>query len=367
MRKNTKLLCGLFGASLVLAMGLTFAIPETITSSADGAFFTSSSNVLPVEAYNSSNIKLTNTTGSVKVGATTYNYYTTYWKDVSYFTVSLPSDISKSVVSNNELILTVNWIPEEVSGSTVDFETDKICTGTIFSKTFETLDSIPSTYKIYIDNLGEEDAYKTGEIIKDKDDSTNTYLKNGGWGIYQFSISINTVRYSSNLVEVKPTALSSIDTAQSAEILEKAVRSKYSINNAYDVTFKDPNSPFYYVKRNFIKWHVEGEGSDGQDYVLLPSQIKDEKTKSLLTTESADYVGSSMNFDFDVSGTWSIYCEIVDPTNPEITWTSNSVTFSTVKKFPINYIIWIIVGSVLLAGITLSVIIAVSKKKEKNW
>lgn len=366
MKKTSKLFCGLLGASLALSMGLTLATASPITSSAEGAVFSSEPASLSVKLFDKENRELVTSRKTIIVDGNTYGLYQEDWKNVSYISVSLPS--SMTTVSSNELELSLKWIPEETSGSTVDFEVDRLCSGSVLKKKFSNISELSENYKVYIDMLGEENDYKAGNIIKDKDNSTKTYLDNGGWGIYQFELVVNTVKYYSDLVEVKPTSLSSISTDQSIQIEKTAVRSQYLIDNAYQISFKDESNPFNYVKRNLIQWHVEGEGSDGQKYVLLPSHRPDDKTKSLLSDESVDYTGTSMKFDFNLTGTWKVYCVITDNSGTEETrWVSNAVDFSTVKVISSTYIIWIIVAAVVVAAIILTVIIVVSKKKEKTW
>ena len=366
MKKSSKLFCGLLGASLALSMGLTLATASPITSSAEGIMFASEPASLSVKLFDKENREITTSRKTVIVGADTYGLYQADWKDVAYVSVSLPS--SMTIVSSNEFELSLKWIPEETSGSTVDFEVDRLCSGSVLKKTFSTAEELDNSYKVYIDMLGGDNDYKAGNIIKDKDNSTKTYLDNGGWGIYQFELVVNTIKYNSDLVEIKPTDLSTIASEQSIQIEKTAVRSQYLIDNAYQISFKDKSNPFNYVKRNLIQWHVEGEGSDGQKYVLLPSHRPDDKTKSLLTDESVDYTGTSMKFDFNLTGTWKVYCVVTDNSgDEEVRWVSNAVDFSTVKVISSSYIIWIIVAAVVVAAVILTVIIVVSKKKEKTW
>ena len=365
MKKSSKLFCGLLGASLALSMGLTLTTASPITSSAEVSMFSSESASLSVKLFDKENREITTSRKTIIVGTDTYGLYQADWKDVSYISVNLPS--SMTIVSSNEFELSLKWIPEETSGSTVDFEVDRLFSGSVLKKKFSTADELENSYKVYIDMLGGDNDYKAGNIIKDRDGSTKTYLDNGGWGIYQFELIVNTVKYNSDLIEVNPTNVSTIEKDQSIQIDKKAVRSQYLIDNAYQISFKDETNPFNYVKRNLIQWHVEGEGSDGQKYVLLPSHRPDDKTKSLLTDESVDYIGTSMKFDFNLTGTWKVYCVVSDASNPDNSWVSNAVNFSTVKVISSSYIIWIVVSAVVVAAIILTVIIVVSKKKEKTW
>ena len=368
MRKKFKqLFCGLIGTSLAVTLGLSLTSLTSITSSADEApSFYSSSSSISVQMFNRDNVELSSTKGSIQLNEQTYNYYSSNWSELAYFKISLPADLT-GIVSENSYELSVKWIPEEISGPIVDFEVDRLCTGTISSEVFSSVDEIKSPFTFYIDSLGGATGISASNIIKDKDGETKTYNKNGGWGIYQFILTVNTQKYNSDLFQVKPTSLDSIGADETLQIQESIIRSEYLINNAYYITLKDSNNPYNFIKRNLIQWYVEGESSDGQSYVLLPSHKKNDKTQSLLTDDSSEYVGTSMKFDFDIAGSWNVYCQIIDTNNAENNRTSNKVEFSTIAVIPSSTIIWFIVGGIVVAGIILTIIIVIAKKKEKIW
>lgn len=371
MKKNsTKLFCGILGASLALSMGISLASAIPVTSFADTpSVFSTSSSSFSVKMFDKNNVELTSDRKETHVKGTTYGYYTTNWKDLSHFQVYFPTEMT-GIVTENEYTLSLKWIPLEISASGVNFETDILSTGTVQSGTFSEISQVETPFKVYIDDLGGKDNKSAGDILKDKDNSTKTYLDNGGWGIYQFEMVVNATTYYSDLYEVKPTSVSSIDgdPAPLPQIKEVAVRSNYLIDNAYQISLTDESSAYKYIKRDQIKWYVEGEAANGTKYVLRPSDIgQNTKLKSLLTDESNDYIGTTMKFDFNLSGTWKVYCQIVNEENPEDVRTSNYVEFSTVTVIPSTTIIWIIVAAVVAAGIILTIIIVLTKKKEKTW
>lgn len=372
MKKQSKrLLCGLLGASFALSLGVSLsALPAATVKADSSALFANSTPSVQVEMYDKNNGKITPTEGIVKVQEQDYNYYKANWSELNYFKVNLPSPI-ENLVDENNYTLTVKWIPEEISGSgaTVDFKVDRLCSGQIASGTFnnENTTTVNAPFNFFIDGLGGATGYSANNIIKDKNDSTDSYIKNGGWGIYQFIFTINTTTYNSDLYEVKPTDVASIPSDADITIQAKETRSEYLIDNAYDISFKNADSPYNYVKRDLIKWYVSGQSAEGKSYVLLPSHKLNEKDNSLLTDDSNEYVGQRFKFDFNIAGTWKVNCQVINPADNTVVRSSNTVSFSTVKVIPSSTIIWVIIGAVAGAAIILTIIIVLAKKKEKVW
>ena len=372
MKKRSKsLLCVLLGAGFALSLGLSFGSFPNISAKADSqTLFTSSEASVQVNMFDKNNTKINSTKGIVKVQDQDYNYYKANWADLNYFQISIPSPM-ENLVDVNSYSLSVKWIPEEISasGATVDFKVDRLCSGLIASGSFnnENTATIKSPFNFFIDGLGGVTDYSANNILKDKNDTTDSYIKNGGWGIYQFIFTINTTTYSSSLFEVKPTDVLSIPEDADITIQANETRSEYLIDNAYEIFFKNADSPFNFVKRDLIKWYVSGQSSEGKPYVLLPSHKTNENESSLLTDESNDYIGTEMKFDFNIAGSWKVNCQVINPADNTVVRTSNTISFSTVKVIPASTIIWIIVGAVAGAAIILTVIIVVAKKKEKIW
>lgn len=348
---------GVCALAMIVTPVATIATAEP--SNADVVGFTSATNSsFSVKMFNKSHEEIAVAGNSIIVESNAFTVYSTDWKDLSRFEIEFNGDIPEGEVYNYQY--SVTWTPLEIKEESLEILNDNTEIKSIVSGKTSDKEEIPSKVTFYIE-LAETN--KDANIYYGNDVLGESYIKHGGWGIYQFSFNCNNSVSSSDLFEVKTTKLSDIPDAV---FLKKhpPIRSQYSIDNAYIFTIE--GDEFKYIDRSLIKWMVSGEGSDGKKYVLRPSDIPENNTslKSLLTDESDDYYSTSFKFDFDVSGSWNISCVISDG---ETTKESNVLPISTVEVIKQSTIIWIVVGSVAGAAVLLTLIIVLTKKKERIW
>ena len=372
MKKSNNFKKKVFGSilglcSLTIALTPMLMTQEKTFAEAEPYFSTSESSDISVKMYDHSQSEISSSSFNVIDGEKSYSCYSTDWKDLSHFKIAFSGSIDDALIYNYKY--TVTWTPAEIKDGRVQLSTDRTEKIAFIEKTTSVKDNIIMEATFFIDDLGTEaegiNNYNANEIIG------NNYIKNGGWGVYQFEFTCQTNTenqkvHTSTLFEAKPTKISEISAP--LEISAEVIRSQYSIDNAYLCKIK--GADYKYINRNLITWKVKGQGADGKNYVLQPNDIPigDKTTKSLLSDNSDEYSTNTFKFDFDLSGEWEIWCEIANQEsieNPVIT--SNALSVSTIKTVPQSTFIWIIIGAVAVSAIILTIIILVSKRKERIW
>ena len=364
-KNNNKIkavLLGCAGISLSLFLSASPITSTNLLVAESGSFINDASSNISVRMYDKNNTLVTSEKKSVSIDTNNYSYYSIKWQDVSYFDIVYSGPIAEGEKISYQF--NVTWSPANVKDGKLELVTDRTEKREIIDTSASNEEDVVKQIRFYVDdqtNNSISNSFNGNSVLGE------SYIDNGGWGIYQFNFICNGTAYNSDLFEVTPTKISDISPETSLSIKSEAVRSQYSINNAYILSITSPE--YKYIERNNIVWKVSGEGSDGKKYVLLPSDIEegDKETKSILSDDAFDRTGETFKFDFDISGNWEITCEITNPENTEDVRVSNVIKVSTVKIIPKNLIIWIVVGSVALAGIILTVIIILAKKKEKIW
>lgn len=288
------------------------------------------------------------------------------WSDVKYFDVSFNINedlIPESLSGDYSFEYSVSWTPIDYATSLPDNNAENIIQS-IYSDTVSDKSKITNSVRFYVDDapksISDDIIYTSGDLKLGK-----KYTDNGGWGLYQFYLTINDFqeqRGVSKLFYLTPTDVKDIDTA--LQIKPSRVSSNKQMNAAY--LFKI-NDAYKYVKRNQIKWTVEGTSASNQKYVLLPMDKTSTEYESILPNNNYDRSGTTFLFDFEQEGTWTVSCTITSQSSPDIFKSAKSDEFSTVKTISTGIIIGIVAGAVALVMIALAIIIVVSKKKERIW
>ena len=382
--KKTKSLKKILLGTLMGGVALSaLSIPVMIGSYSDplsaATFSNASSTDLTITVYDRSGIAIdpASDDSSITVGSQTYTLNGYNWEDVSYFSIkynnvsSIPSGFDQYKYS-----FTATYSQESSNGTSIDLKTDRAVINTILSTSATSKDDIKDTIKFYIDdtNMSGQYSYSSTQIIGNDSIIGEQYLKNGEWGLYQFSFAweagTNNGSTSSNIIELKPTDVSSISSP--LQIETRIISSQFSIDNAYLFNIKMTNQDgsdsyrYNYIDRRKLVWDVTGTSHNGTKYRLLASDIPTEDTTTLAIYETYDNTGLSFKLDFDIGGTWSVTCKAVAST-PEDTKMSAPVEVTNVNLISQNVIIYIVVGIVVLAIAALITIITITKRKERIW
>lgn len=359
--KSKNLILGCLGSLFALTIISTpLSVSNISLAEADTQFSGGDSGFSVVVHDKDGNIKdLSATKTQVNLNSNYVDCYYVQWKDISYFEINFEDSLVNMDTYSYQYNL--KWAPVEVIDNAIDFKNDRVEYIDLISTTVETKTEITRNLKYFI----EEKAVTNGiNTFKASGDIKEKQKETGEWGVYQFSFTCNGETWSSDLYEVRSTKIAEL--TEHPFINTTAIRSNYSIDNAYLCTITD--NEYKYVNRRDLKWSVKGRGSNGSNYVLMPEDKAsgDNTTKTILSDNSYNRTGLSFTFDFEVSGNWEISCDAIDPVTGD-KMTSNVIEVSTVKVVP-SYLYIIVIGAVVLAAtVALVVIIILSKKKERIW
>lgn len=287
------------------------------------------------------------------------------WANIKYFTIEYnTSSLTGEEGAVYNYTYSATWTPLDCSAlSTLPTtaNADSISKDIKLGKA--TKDKITNKIYFYVDELPED--LPNGIYVSGNDVFGESYIKNGGWGLYQFSFDVDGeakegVSYAFYLA---PTDVK--DISVNPNITRDRKSSTKSMDNAY--LFRISSSEYKYVKKSCLEWYVSGTSSSGKKYVLLHKDINgQEGVNSIIPNDDYDRTGNSFLFDFGIAGTWDVQCKAIASTDAD-TKSSNSITVSTIKVINKTTIIWIVAGSVAGAAILLTVIIVTTKKKERIW
>lgn len=287
------------------------------------------------------------------------------WANVKYFTIEYnTSSLTGEYGAEFNYTYSATWTPLD-------------CTSLNTIPTTANADSISKDIKLgkstkyeitnkiyfYVDELPEDKP--NGIYVCGNDVFGESYIINGGWGLYQFSFDVDggskeAVSYAFYLA---PTDVKDIEI--SPNVTYKKVSSTKSMDNAYLFEISSPE--YKYVKRSNLEWYVNGTSSSGEKYVLLYKDINgQEGVNSIIPNNDYDRTGNAFLFDFGIAGTWDIQCKAISSNNAD-TKASSAISVPTIRVIQTTTIIWIVAGAVAVAATLLAIIIVVAKKKERIW
>ena len=380
--KNYKfLLLSLAIAFVGIFMLTTMVAPVSSIASA-GTIYENTANYVDVDvtAYglNGQTVQLYNSgTVTIKKGSdSSIKTYESYrWKDVKYLKVSIDSLSNIPDVAPGENYVysySMDYYPLEISATNeINIATYAAKTiNPIHNKTAATKTDITKDFYFFLDDnanttIKQDTMTPFANGVDALEDETlgYSYKTQGGWGIYIFYFECQGLTYS-KVYEIVPTKLSELTAASFSVSAQEYKEGTQSISGKYVFSVNDD---FLYVKRNQIKWYLNGTGTDGVKYVLTKgeSDLTAENDGYLFETDAIARTGATFTLDTKIQGKWKATAVISEVGSDDRVATSEEV--STIKPFSTTAIIWIVTGVTVVAVVVVAVIIAVTIKKEKTW
>ncbi len=381
-KKNTKVLfCALVFALLSVIM-LTL-VPTTVPTLADNEIFsnTLASVSMNVNAFDKNHATVSPITKDVTIqgeGISETRESKSYsWSKVKYFEVTmggLETLADKTDGVQYEYKYNVTYFPQRIINGKIEYDLEANTPVTIYSNSAETKAAIKNKFYFFVDN--NESMYKTSTMsgakvatvgaVSENEEGVltsvfgDTYLNQGGWGVYVFTFSCDGETSGEFVYELTPTSLSELKD-EVLEVKYDIVNSSFSLNNAYLFTV---NEPFQYVNREYISWSIKGEGSDGTKYVSFDNEKTADNETALYTGTDIKNTGATFKFDKNIQGNWTATATIKEG---ELERKATSEQVSTIKPFSTTAIIIIVSVVTVVAVAIVSVIIVVTIKKEKTW
>jgi hypothetical protein len=215
--------------------------------------------------------------------------------------------------------------------------------------------------------IGNLDKSSTFDIITGKKstiDGEEVTVK--GWGIYQFTISINGAELKSDYYYIKPENIEATPVVKT-----QIVASKSSFGDAYEFSLENAND-FKYINDYNLKWYGKCQTKDGTLLALFEEDLDD----TLHTQEfsectgyvfkNLDRTGKTFKLDTETNGDWEIWCEYFN-SDAGKTFKSDKQEAKTGVDKDLTFVIYIVVGAAVVAIITVTTVAFVRSKKEKIW
>lgn len=337
---------------------------------------------MDVNAYGDNHGQVNHTTKDVTIsgeGLTKELEAKSYaWSKVKYFSISLSGldSLADKASGAYNYEYKVTYFPQTISGTgTLEYDLEANSAVTAYSYSAETKDTIKNQLYFFVDDNIQN--YKTSDMSGDKKVAVgavtvnaetdkqetifnDSYIIQGGWGVYAFTFSCDGETSGQFVYELVPTNLSDLKDTQ-LKVNYEIVKSTTSNNNAYLFYVNDE---FQYINREYISWSIKGEGSDGTKYVSFDYEKTADNETSLYTGTDVKNTGVSFKFDKPIQGNWEATATIKDGTT-ERKATSEEV--STIKPFSTTAIVIIVSVVTVVAVAIVAVIIVVTIKKERTW
>lgn len=186
-----------------------------------------------------------------------------------------------------------------------------------------------------------------------------------GWGIYKFTLDINSQQTESEYFIIEPTK----EVANDPAVTFTTVVSDTSIRDAYQFSLTNAEE-YKYIDTNKLVWYAKGQTLDGKIYAYSKSDIGTPKFTDCGNNYLYDNPSrTGLTFLFDDSGKygkWDVWCEYRPeaPGNPR-----DGVTTTIETKADFNYVIIIVIVTVIATiAIAFTVGVSIFKiKKEKVY
>ncbi|MBQ8909043.1 MAG: hypothetical protein IJY90_01995 [Clostridia bacterium] len=208
--------------------------------------------------------------------------------------------------------------------------------------------------------MTEEEGYKdfANETYKIQIQSNQTI----NWGIYRFKMTLSDdlIFYSDYFV-LEPTT--SVKDKPVIMMTDDGI-------DSYTFSINPDTEEYKYADERQIKWYVFGKTNEGKNYALTPTDLKrsdfiELNANDKLYDDSFERNGYSLTLPKPdlKDGEWQVWCEFT-PKNSAVTTKSDVCEFVIGDAGNIPFF-WII-GSVAVAGIGITILIAALKTKREK-